>query len=275
MKLKRTMTISILGCGWLGLPLAQHLIDRGHNIKGSTTSLEKLELLEENNIRPFLIKLTPEIEHPESVQPFWNSEVLVINIPPGRRRENVIAFHTAQIYAVNNAIRDSSIEFVVFISSTSVYPKSAGLVTENDAIPGKAKRTSGNALLKAERILTQNPSFKTTIVRFGGLIGYDRHPVNYLSAKKELKRANAPVNLIHRDDCIKIMTRITENSITGEVFNAVHDNHPTREKYYLKAAKKLGMEPPQFKKDDKNGYKIVSNKKLKSRLNYNFNNNLL
>jgi nucleoside-diphosphate-sugar epimerase len=268
------MNISILGCGWLGLPLAAHLIGRGHHVKGSTTSPEKLERLERNNIQPFLIGLTPEIEHPEKVQPFWNSEVLVINIPPGRRRENVIAFHTDQIYSLNNAIRDSSVDFVVFVSSTSVYPKSSGLVTEKDAIPGKAKRNSGNALLKVEQILTRNSSFKTTIVRFGGLIGYDRHPVNYLSGKKEITRANAPVNLIHRDDCIKIITRIIENSITGEIFNAVHDHHPMRETYYLEAAKRQNMEPPKFKKDERNDYKIVSNEKLKSTLNYKFNDNL-
>jgi nucleoside-diphosphate-sugar epimerase len=269
------MNISILGCGWLGLPLAAHLIDRGHHVKGSTTSPEKLKRLEENNIQPFLIKLTPEIEHPEKVQPFWNSEVLVINVPPGRRRENVIAFHTAQICSVNNAIRDSSIEFVVFVSSTSVYPTSPGMVTESDAVPRKARRASGNALIEVEETLLNNSSFDTTVVRFGGLIGYDRHPVNYLSGKKELKRANAPVNLIHRDDCIKIITHIIEKSITGEVFNAVHDHHPTRQKYYLEAAKKLGTKPPRFKKDERMDYKTVSNQKLKSKLNYHFNNTLI
>ncbi|MEZ7854793.1 MAG: SDR family NAD(P)-dependent oxidoreductase, partial [Cyclobacteriaceae bacterium] len=30
--------ISILGCGWLGLPLARQLVQQGHQIKGSTTS---------------------------------------------------------------------------------------------------------------------------------------------------------------------------------------------------------------------------------------------
>ncbi len=33
---------SILGCGWLGKPLAVSLLDEGFNVKGSTTSEEKL-----------------------------------------------------------------------------------------------------------------------------------------------------------------------------------------------------------------------------------------
>jgi nucleoside-diphosphate-sugar epimerase len=264
------MNISILGCGWLGFPLAQYLIDQGHNIKGSTASPEKLEFLEKNGVQPFLIKLSPELENADDVQEFWNSDVLVLNIPPGRKRDNVIDFHTAQIHSINKAVTDSSIRFVVFVSSTSVYPKFPGIVTEADAIPGKAGRQSGNAILKAEKILSENDSFETTIVRFGGLIGGERHPVKYLAGQKNLKRANAPVNLIHRDDCIKIITQIIENNITVEIFNAVSDEHSTRKQYYTKAAEAKGLKLPQFEDGSSANYKLVSNEKLKSRLGYEF-----
>lgn len=267
------MKISILGCGWLGFPLAQHLIDEGHHVKGSTTTPERLEQLEKEDIEPFLLKLTPKLENFEQVQSFWDSDVLVLNVPPGRKRDNVIDFHTKQIRSVNKAVTDSSIQFVVFVSSTSVYSKHPGVVTEDDVVPGKAKRNSGNALLEAESILSKNSSFDTTVVRFGGLIGYDRHPVKYLAGKKKLSRANAPVNLIHRDDCIHIITRIIEDNVTGEVLNAVQDNHPTRKEYYTKAAQAHDMEPPKFKKDENTSYKVVSNKKLKSVLNYEFKRN--
>ena len=38
--------ISILGCGWLGFPLAQALLKAGFSTKGSTTSIDKKEMLE-------------------------------------------------------------------------------------------------------------------------------------------------------------------------------------------------------------------------------------
>ncbi len=264
------MIISILGCGWLGLPLAKHLIARSHTIKGSTTSSEKLEQLEENNIQPFVVKLTPVLENRDHIGSFWDSQVLVLNIPPGRKRDNVIDFHTRQIRSITNAITDSSIKFVVFVSSTSVYPNLPGAVAETDVISGKARRDSGNALLKAEEMLMENTSFETTVLRFGGLMGYGRHPAKYLAGKKDLKRANAPVNRIHRDDCIAIITQIIEEQITGEVFNAVSDAHPTRQEHYIKAAKKLGLEPPTFEGDNEESYKLVKNDKLKSRLEYKF-----
>lgn len=45
--------ISILGCGWLGLPLAKALIENGFSVKGSTTSTDKLTALENDGITPF------------------------------------------------------------------------------------------------------------------------------------------------------------------------------------------------------------------------------
>jgi 3-hydroxyisobutyrate dehydrogenase-like beta-hydroxyacid dehydrogenase len=49
--------ISILGCGWLGLPLAKALLENGISINGSTTSIEKLSVLENSGIQPHLIAL--------------------------------------------------------------------------------------------------------------------------------------------------------------------------------------------------------------------------
>gem|GEM_PF-4555050 len=49
-------TISIIGCGWLGLPLAEFLVQKGYLIKGSTTREEKLDQLKSKGIQPFLFK---------------------------------------------------------------------------------------------------------------------------------------------------------------------------------------------------------------------------
>lgn len=263
------MIISILGCGWLGQPLALSLLERNHRVKGSTTTQSKISVLKEAGIEPFLIKLSPEIEC-DDCESFWDSDVLVLNIPPGRGRENIIDHHTAQIQSVIDQLRSSPVEHVVFISSTSVYPELPGVVEETDAVEGKAGRDSGNALIEAERMLMKENSFDTTVLRFGGLYGYDRHPAKYLSGKKNLDKARAPINLIHQDDCILIIQKIIEKNITGEIFNAVSDGHPPRELYYTEAASAMGLEPPTFRKDNKSNYKVVSNRKLKGKLQYRF-----
>ncbi len=175
----------------------------------------------------------------ENCDDFWDSDLLVLNVPPGRSRDNVEEFHTQQIQSVIEKVIASSIKWVIFVSSTSVYPEKAGIVTEGDTDPGNAIRSSGNALLKVEEMLRTNSKFKTTVVRFGGLYGYDRHPANYLAGRKNLDRGNAPVNLIHRDDCIGIIQKIIDDNITNDIFNAVSDGH---QKYVLPGrGKKAGL----------------------------------
>lgn len=265
------MNISILGCGWLGLPLAEQLRDNGHLVRGSTTSPEKLELLKGKNIFPFRIKLNPDLDC-EDCEDFWDADLLIVNIPPGRSRDNVEDYHLQQIQAVVDQITTSSIKWVIFISSTSVYPEKPGIVDEEDTKSGGAVRASGNALLKAEQLL-QSQDFDTTIVRFGGLYGYDRHPAKHLAGKKNISDGEAPVNLIHRDDCIGIISTIIDKDTRNQVFNGVSDGHPPKKVYYRAAAETLGLTPPTFESancDQKENFKIVSNRKIKHILGYNF-----
>ncbi|MDZ7695207.1 MAG: NAD(P)-binding domain-containing protein [Balneolaceae bacterium] len=239
------MNISVLGCGWLGLPLASKLIEEDHRVKGSTTTEEKLDTLKSQNIAPFLLTLNPELEcdDPEN---FFNSDLLILNVPPGRRRKNVINFHTSQVESIINHLEKSTIQFVIFASSTSVYPKQGGVMEEEDATAGEATRDSGEALIKAEQMLMAQDNFDTTVVRFGGLYGYDRHPANYLAGKKDVSGGNAPVNLIHRDDCINILMEIINQDVRGEIFNAVSDGHPPKTSITKLSLNRPGLSLPLF-----------------------------
>ena len=79
--------IAILGCGWLGLPLAKSLLSKRYEIAGSTTSENKLEVLKNAGIFPFQIQLD-ENEIIGNIQDFLKeTDVLVIDIPPGLRRQ--------------------------------------------------------------------------------------------------------------------------------------------------------------------------------------------
>ena len=54
--------ISILGCGWLGLPLAKALLKKKFHVNGSTTTVEKLDVLKDEGINPFLIDIPLSID---------------------------------------------------------------------------------------------------------------------------------------------------------------------------------------------------------------------
>lgn len=263
------MEISVLGCGWLGLPLGEQLRDADHIINGSTTSPQKIELLNGKNIEPFLLELDPQLKC-ENCSDFWDADLLVLNIPPHQGRDNMKSYHLQQIKAVINEVKASPIERLIFVSSTCVYPPKPGIVGEVDVEFGNASRNSGNALLEAEKLLLSQDKFDTTVIRFGGLYGYNRHPAKYLAGKKNMSGGNAPVNLIHRDDCVGIIQKIISENVTGEIFNGVSDGHPPKRMYYPAAAEALELEPPVFADDMEEGYKVVSNRKIKELLNYKF-----
>ena len=81
-------SISILGCGWLGFPLAQSLVSEGFKVNGSTQTESKLTQLTEAGIHAFHLRLSPH-EIQGDIAHFLQSDILILNIPPGRRNPNV------------------------------------------------------------------------------------------------------------------------------------------------------------------------------------------
>ncbi|QYJ69157.1 SDR family oxidoreductase [Flavobacterium litorale] len=259
--------IALLGCGWLGLPLAKQLIAAGYSIKGTTTTPSKIPVLHEAGIQPYCITLH-EDETTGNVTDFLEGcDTLIIDIPPGLRKDSSASF-VAKINTFFGFVNASCIKKVLFISSTSVYGATAGTLTES--APPNPKTESGKQLLEVENILQENTNYKATIVRFGGLIGNDRHPARYLAGKSNLPSPNAPVNLIQREDCIGIMQKIITDGALGYVFNAVADYHPTRKEYYTKKAKEMKLSTPMFNEADTSGGKIIASENLQEVLNYNF-----
>ncbi|SFC50849.1 Nucleoside-diphosphate-sugar epimerase [Flavobacterium phragmitis] len=271
LNLKKMTQISILGCGWLGFPLAKRLIEKGYSVNGSTTSENKLSILENAGIKPFLVALESESISESIIDFLAESKILIIDIPPKLRSENTDSEKKVFVEKIKNLIpfiEKSAIEKVLFISSTSVYGDDNNLVTE-ETVPNP-ETESGKQLLLAEALLQNNPNFETTILRFGGLIGEDRHPVKFLAGKENIENPDAPVNLIHQKDCIGIIEEIIKQSKWNEIFNAVASFHPTREEYYTQKAKDLNLVVPKFNNKKSNIKKTISSGKIEIILNYQF-----
>ena len=243
--------ISILGCGWLGLSLALKLRSKGYSIKGSTTSKIKIAKLESNGLQPFIIDLS---NRESEFKNFLNSEVLIIAIPS----KNIAGFKN-----LISHIENSKIKNILFISSTSVYPNSNSIITEEHLI-------HKTPLSEIEMLFKTNTNFKSTILRFGGLIGYDRKPGNFFKNGKIINYPDAFVNLIHRDDCIQIIKEIIAKNIWSKTLNACTDTHPKKRDFYTKEFRKEGRNNPIFNELASNEYKIINSDQLKKILNYNF-----
>lgn len=259
--------ISILGCGWLGLPLAKVLIKREYKIKGSTTSEDKIAILQSNSIIPFLISLYADRIQGKIVDFLAASTILIIDIPPKLRGEHKEDF-TAKIRQLIPYIEQSNVEKVLFISSTSVYANDNSIITEN-TIP-LPETNSGKQLLIAEQLLQDNFYFKTTILRFSGLIDEDRHPIKFLAGRKNIENPNSAINLVHQKDCIGIILKIIEKDCWNEIFNASSPAHPERALYYTQKANDLGLPPPLFNYEKPSFGKIIISRKIETILEYHF-----
>ena len=266
--------ISILGCGWLGFPLAKKLIEEGHSINGSTTSENKLSTFRDFGINPYLVTLESESVSKTITDFLARSEILIIDIPP-KLRGSTASFPTPLgmtfVKKIENLIpfiEKSIVKKVLFVSSTSVYGDENGVITEETE--PNPDTESGKQLLLAEVLLQNNQTFETTILRFGGLIGDDRQPVKFLAGKENLENADAPVNLIHQNDCIGVIQEIINQSKWNEVFNAVAPFHPTRSAYYTQKAIDLNLALPKFSSEKSNIKKTISSEKTERVLNYKF-----
>ncbi len=262
-------TFTILGCGWLGLPLGRHLAGRGHRVKGTTTRAVRIETLAEAGIEPFLLTMDPGFEGVPPADVFA-ADALFFNVPPPRRRPDVAAYVAAQIEALLDAVHAAPVDFIVFASSTSVYADVNRTVTEDAAGTPPPASASGRALLAAERRLLADEAVAATVLRFAGLYGYDRQPGRFLAGRTDLPGGEAPVNLVHRDDGVAVAARLLEDEVRGEVFNVCADAHPTRRAFYAAAARRLGLQPPTFADGEADAFKVVDNRKLKQRLGYAF-----
>lgn len=263
-------SISILGCGWLGLSLGKHFFENGFVVKGSTTKAEKEAILKENSIESFRIQLNPQIVG-ENVDNFLSSETLLINIPPRISFQKTDA-HVEQISNLLPFIKISPIKNIIYISSTSVYPELNREIFEEDVIT--PEQSASPTMIKTEILLKdfcKNSGINLTILRCGGLMGYDRIPAKYFSGWKGLTTGDIRVNYVHRDDVIKIIETIIEKNIWNETFNIVSPIHPTRKEIYTKNCEELGFEMPEFiMPTEPQPFKIISPEKWLKSSKYSF-----
>ncbi|QPH39143.1 SDR family oxidoreductase [Pedobacter endophyticus] len=260
---QKVKTVSILGCGWFGLALAKRLITLNYTVKGSTTSPEKLGILQAENIQPFMVNFTAEAVVADLT--FFEADTLFICIPP-KRNSNELKSYPDKINAIISAAEHRS-KNVILISSTSVYGDENKIANENSETNPDTE--SGKMVLAAEEIfMTKYPS-DFTIIRFAGLIGPDRNPGRFFAGKTDVANGLAPVNLIHQNDAVGIAVEIVEKSAFGRVYNACSPNHPPKMDFYVAAARETGLEEPQFI-PEKTSWKIVESINVPEFLEYDF-----
>jgi len=240
-------TALIVGCGYLGTRLAQHLISQGTTVFGTTRSELKAKRLAPLGIRPLLLSVTQPLTY-ASLSPALSADPLDVYymIPPGRldgspSTRQIVLGGTAHMV---KALKHSQLRRAILVSSTAVYGQTDGQVVDADA---PALPTSERAALmqRGEQLwLDAGESFH--VLRLAGLYGPSR--IIGLKAVREqaplIGDPQALLNLIHVDDAVSLLLAISQSK-TANSIELGCDGRPTpRIEYYAYLAGRLGVAPP-------------------------------
>jgi len=255
--------IGVLGCGWVGLPLAENLIREGYSVKGTSTSSEKVNKLSKLGVIAY--NYTMDEKGAKNSLFFKSIDTLVITIPFAKKHKKFIDFNKS-INELVKIIEKESISNVIYLSSISVYGAQDGDINESKScIPDSI---NGIQILKIEHLINKG-SFITTNIRLGGLIGADRHPINSLTGKR-FNKGNEYINLIHQTDVLGILLKVIKKlNFKNVTYNAVSPYHPSKKEYYTQIAIQKKIAPPIFT-NQKGNKKIINSSKLIKELGYTF-----
>ena len=239
-------TISILGTGWLGYPLALRLKDK-YNVNVSIRTKQKEELFKGEGLTPFLLNE----EFLENLDELLDTNYLFINFPPSKFKD----FKTflQKIYAHK---KTKSIEKIIFISSTSIYPDEEKIFTEDE----KFTNAKSQKIYDIEKQIEDKTHL---IFRCAGLMGASRISGKYF-AQKELDSEDVKVNYVHLDDVIEATVFALEKNLNG-VYNLCSSKHPTRKEIYLKNALKFGFSKPIFKNKKNYKNRLIDGSKIEKK----------
>lgn len=254
------LSISLLGCGWLGLPLLKSLVADGHRVRGSSRNPDTLKAIQAAGAEAFNIDL------PQALPPAFTAgcDVLIFTLPPGGRQLGALAAaqYLEQLSSLGSWLKLPAGPAVIYTSSTGVYGETQGLVTEKTS-PRPATHSS-TAVLAAEAWLAAT-GCPLTILRLAGLIAPDRHPGRFYGGRdRPIPQADAPVNLVHRDDVIAAVRLLLGRTDLGsDTYNVCAAAHPTKGDFYAAAAAALGLKIAGRDRGGADG-KIISSAKLRA-----------
>ena len=258
--------IGVLGCGWLGLGVAQSYVADNFIVHGSRQSKKGADSLQKHGVHGFVVQISENHDSGNLTEFLNGVSRLFLTIPPGLQKNPKRDF-VAMIHQLLPHIHSSEVKEVVFTSSTGVYGPQQGLVSPS--IVPQPQTESGRQLLEVESLLRSQDGFSTQIVRLGGLLGDDRHPVKQLAKLPVVDNPQAPINLIHKSDAIGLLRHLAEQAPWQSIYHGVAPWHPTRQYFYEQAAKEMQLPLPRFAEEPGNTNKIITDPQLES-LGYAF-----
>ena len=253
------MRILVIGCGYVGLPLAQALARMGHQVHGTRRSD-----FPATDVTPHTLDVTD----PNSFEAIPQDFDVIYYTPSSSRGDASVhqaVFVDGPTHLLN-WLGDAATR-LIFTSSTSVYPQTDGKWVDETANHDGATGTAIN-LLQAEALFQESPQV-ATILRVAGIYGPERGYLYRQFLKDEAvitQGGSRWINMIHRDDVVSAL--VTALNIPPGIYNASDDEPLTQRAFFEWLAKELDKTVPPEGEVQKRKRAVtnkrVSNAKLKA-----------
>ena len=245
------MTVLIIGCGFIGLPLAIKLQILGYEITVTTSQKNKQKILKNKGL--FSLKFNSNLQEDYLQFKNYSFDYIIYTLPP---KVCKLISYDHVLFKLIPSLSQNGI--IVFTSSISVYQNNGDMHTEESF-----SLNNSSVIFKTENIIIES-RYPHYIFRLAGLIGGNRHPKKFIKSDV-IKNSNHYVNLVRGEDVIDAIVLSIINEIPFGIYNVCSPEHPTRKTYYHNyTSAPLYMEGEEGKLIDTSKITNVLNYKYKS-----------
>ncbi len=229
-------TITVIGGGWLGRPLAHYLESIGHQTYVSKTSDNGVQKLKEESLNAFKFDLNDSVKVLSAPLRAQSPDIVIGCFPPGFRSGSGDQYAEYWKKLVDVCLA-TKVTKLVMVSSTTVYPNVAEPMLEEQASLSLAQShqlfgEKAKVMLQAEQFV-KDSGLKFAIVRCSGLVGPDRHPSRFAPRLKQVSDL-APANMLHLTDAIGAVSYVA-NLDNNCIVNATTPNTVSKAEFYQAA----------------------------------------
>lgn len=277
------MRVLIVGCGYVGFPLATELARLGHEVSGLRRSASADDALKAAGITP----LQADISKPETLAKLPRRYDWVVNCVASGGG-GVEEYRQLYLQGMRNLVEwlvvpGADSPRILYTSSTGVYGQNDGSVVDESSATEPVTDTA-KVLIETERYLLaagREKSFSTIVLRASGIYGPERGYLlkQFLRGEARIEGAGGRIlNMIHRDDLIRAIIAALESGRAGQIYNVTDDAPVTQLEFFQWLASKLGKSLPPIASEDSSAprkrgltHKRISNVKLRQEIGFEFN----
>jgi nucleoside-diphosphate-sugar epimerase len=250
----------IIGCGYIGLPLARALLTRGDTVTGWVRSTKSAEELADEGLARVVTGSVAEENSWRGVEEKFDAIVHCASSGGG----GAAAYREVYLEGVRQMNRHQPQAQRIFVSSTSVYGQADGAWVDESSLAQPASPTS-QILREAEE---EALGAEALVVRAAGIYGPGRAMLF-----EKFRRGDAVIegdgtrwiNQVHQADLVAALAHLLEAGMPGQIYNAA-DNEPVMLRdYYAWCSETLHLPLPAHGPVDPHRKRGLTNKRIDNR----------